>query len=72
MRGYEVLNPAELNPDPTASWHDCMRADIKALCGCDAISLLPGWEKSQGAHLELHVAHRIGLQVLFVSEITGD
>ena len=40
-----------------------MRADIKALCDCTHLVLLPGWENSNGAHLELHIAHRIGLKV---------
>jgi hypothetical protein len=62
--GEDVVNPAEINPDASLSWEECMRADIKALCDCDAIYLLPGWEKSKGAHLELHVAHRLGLKVL--------
>ena len=45
-----------------------MRTDIKALCDCDSIILLPGWEKSNGAHLELHIAHRIGLEIAYFSE----
>jgi nucleoside 2-deoxyribosyltransferase len=63
--GAQVVNPAEINPDGGLSWEQCMRADIKALCDCDAIVLLPGWEGSKGAHLELHVAHRLGLEVRF-------
>ena len=69
--GYEVANPVELNPDPAALWHDCMKNDIKALLDCDALALLPGWEDSHGAHLELHIAHRVGIKVLTANEITG-
>ena len=29
-QGFEVVNPAEINPDATLDWHACMRADIKA------------------------------------------
>jgi hypothetical protein len=67
--GYDVVNPAEINPDASKGWAECMRADIKALCDCDAICMLKGWEKSKGAHLELHLAHRIELEVLFAEEI---
>lgn len=66
--GHAPVNPADLNPDPAATWQDCMRADIKALCDCDALALLPGWMNSKGAHLELHIAHRIGLEIGTVAE----
>ena len=69
--GYHVVNPAELNPNPDTPWHLCMRADLKALLDCDAIVLLEGWQASQGAHLELHVAHRVGLEVLQAREVTA-
>jgi hypothetical protein len=61
--GYEVVNPAEINPGSDMSWAQCMRADIKALCDCDTIALLPGWMDSSGAHLEMHIAHRLGMAV---------
>lgn len=62
--GWDVVNPAELNPDTTMTWEECLRVDIRELCGCDAIALMPGWERSKGANLELHVAHRLGLEVI--------
>lgn len=37
--GWEVLNPAEINPDHTMAWADCMRRDLPALCTCDAMQL---------------------------------
>ena len=67
--GYEVINPAEVNTDQSMSWEQCLRMDIKHLCDCDAIALMPGWTDSKGAHLELHIAHRIGLKVLFVGDL---
>ena len=63
--GLDAVNPAEINPDIGMSWEACMRADIRALCDCDAIALLPGWERSKGAHLELHIAHRLGMAVVY-------
>lgn len=62
--GHEVVNPADLNPEPGKTWHDCLRTDIRELCGCDALALLPGWERSAGANLELHLAHRLGMEVI--------
>ena len=69
VRGYEAVNPAEITTAPGASWAQCMRADIKALCDCDAIALLPGWMDSSGAHLEVHIAHRIGLKCFAIDEL---
>jgi hypothetical protein len=68
--GYEVANPAEINPDKGMAWSECMRADIKALCDCDAIALLPGWRDSRGATLEQHIAERLGMCCFEVAELT--
>ena len=70
--GLDVVNPAEINPDAALPWQQCMRADIKALCDCDVIALLPGWENSKGAHLELHIAHRLGLKVRTLASLLMD
>ena len=61
--GYEVVNPAEINPDSAMAWADCMRADIKALCDCNAVATLPEWEQSKGATLEVHIAERLGMRI---------
>jgi hypothetical protein len=62
--GWEVVNPAEINPDPTAAWADCMRADIAQLVTCDSICMLPGWETSRGATLEHQIASALGMAVI--------
>lgn len=73
--GVDAVNPAEINPDSAMSWEQCMRADIKALCDCDTVAMLPGWERSKGAHLEVHIAHRLGMRVVsfgaLMEEIAG-
>jgi len=45
-----------------------LRRDLVALCSCDAIAFLPGWERSAGALLERHVAESIGLPCYRVTE----
>ena len=70
--GFEAINPAEVNPDASMPWEQCMRADIKALCDCDCIVLLPGWENSRGAHLEVHIAHRLGIKVQMLHSVLLD
>jgi hypothetical protein len=68
--GYEVVNPAEINPDGTLPWVQCLRMDIKALCDYHILALPPGWENSKSAHLELHIAHRLDLKVVMVEKLT--
>lgn len=59
--GYEVVNPAEINPNPNTGWVDCMRADIKQLVDCDTVALLPDWAKSRGARLEHSIAEALSI-----------
>lgn len=71
-RGHLVVNPAELeHPEwPGATnWQACLRGDIKAMMDCNTIALMRGWERSEGAHLELHIAHRIGMNIFHVEEL---
>ena len=68
-QGLDIINPAEINTDPSATWEQCLRKDLAALAGCDCLALLPGWEHSNGAHLELHIAHRLRMHILTVAEL---
>ena len=67
--GYDVVNPVDINPDPGTAWCDCLRNDLAALLTCDGLALLPGWQHSQGAQLELHVAHRVGIEIAMVEDL---
>ena len=67
QEGHQVINPAEINTDPAMAWETCMRADIAQLVTCQAIALLPGWQKSRGATLEHHIATQLGMQVIHLS-----
>lgn len=68
--GYDVVNPVDINPDPGVTWHQCLRNDLQALLTCDTLALLDGWMISQGAHLELHVAHRVGMRIVEACHVT--
>lgn len=68
--GHQVVNPAEINLDPAASWNDCMRADITQLVTCDTICMLPNWTRSPGATLECHIASALGFQVMLAGRST--
>lgn len=70
LRGYSVVNPAELNPDVTTSRYTCLRVDLAALVQCDALALLPGWEHSPGARREVENALSMGFIVAPVDAFT--
>lgn len=81
--GLEPVNPARLNPGPhpavnaTPAAHkayhqQCLRADVRALCDCELLVLLPGWELSEGAQLELHIAHRLGITPCRIEQLEKD
>lgn len=67
--GYRVVNPAEINKDAGSRWHDCLRKDLEQMLTCNTLALLDGWEHSNGAHLELHVAHRVGMRIVRAGDI---
>jgi hypothetical protein len=59
--GFDVVNPAEINPDG-GTWEECMRRDVALLVTCDHVATLPDWQKSQGASLEVYLADRLGIR----------
>ena len=74
--GHKPINPARLTPDCTwesaardalenaESWESCIRRDVEAMLDADSICLLPGWNTSRGACLELVLAVSMGYPVL--------
>lgn len=67
--GFQVVNPAEINADPTEGWASCMRKDIAQLVTCDGVALLPGWRRSRGARLERRLALVLGMSVTDVDRL---
>lgn len=81
-RGYDVVCPTEVNPGVgkpapdaprevhDAYWSECIRADIAAMAAeCGAIVLIPGWQYSKGAHMELGAAHRFAMRIVQLEEL---
>lgn len=68
-RGWEAVNPIKLHdPHPTELPQITLevsqlrlRKDVQELATCDAIFMLLGWERSQGAFLEFYIARALGL-----------
>lgn len=63
-RGFQVLNPAEnFGGDTTLAWETYMRQDVEDVIGADFVVVLPGWENSVGAKIEVTLATSIGTPV---------
>jgi hypothetical protein len=69
--GFQIVNPAEINIDPSAGWLECMRADIKQLVDCDGVALLPHWNESRGASIEHILIRDLGLRVYMAHHLIG-
>lgn len=54
--GFTAVNPFDNGLGPDADYAAHMLADIKMLIECKAILMLPDWDLSYGAKLELNVA----------------
>jgi hypothetical protein len=74
--GWFVYSPREndlekgIAPDPEGRplarpvpFKNLMRDDLWQVCDSDAVFVLPGWEYSAGAEIEVWVAHRVGVPV---------
>jgi hypothetical protein len=62
--GHEPVNPMTINHDHDQTWQSYMKADVKALCDCDAIYMLSNYKDSKGALIELQIANHLELNVL--------
>lgn len=62
--GYKVISPAQpALLDSQYDWKYCMRNSIDMLLKANSVALLPGWESSKGANLELQIAQALGYTV---------
>lgn len=61
--GWHVENPADHGIVQGAEWEDYLAYDLTRLGTCGAIYLLPGWQASKGATLEVHIAQALGMEI---------
>jgi len=61
--GYQVVNPAELDDGTPLSWVQCLKRDITKLLNCTGVATMPGWTKSKGASLEVHISKELDYSV---------
>lgn len=62
--GHEVRNPARMGHIEGGDWITYLKRDLLNVLEVDALCVLPGWDTSKGARLEVHVALELGLRVL--------
>ena len=79
-RGFEIINPAEQSNDlpkdvesgaaggiPRKEW---IRRDIIVILDCDGVAVLPNWQASPGARLEVQIA--VELERPIYDALTGE
>lgn len=71
-RGIETLNPVDIeNENDTGApqaWDWYMRRAIRMISGASGVCLLPGWQQSKGAQLEMIIAESLGLDIRPLNE----
>lgn len=55
-QGHIVFCPTELGTRDLRTWEAYVARDTEKLVACDAVAVLPGWEESRGALLEVFAA----------------
>jgi hypothetical protein len=63
-----VENPAENPRPPGGEWLEYMRMSLRQLSRVDALVMLPGWQNSRGARIEVDTALKLGFNVFTLEE----
>lgn len=64
--GHEPINPAREREGieyQGATWLDYMRHSLRDIADADGIAVLPGWNDSRGARIEIGLAEALDLPV---------
>lgn len=80
--GHDPVNPARLDGDtveaavaaagtpeaPVHTWEWYLRSSLGNLAAADGVVLLPGWQSSRGARLEVHLAQALGIPLFILRD----
>jgi len=61
----KFVNPTDL-ADKGTFWEAALKLCIRSLVACDGIAVLQGWEHSKGCLLELEIAGRLKIPVVYI------
>lgn len=64
-RGFEAVSPVDLPHDHDRTWESYMREDLRALLSCVAVYALDNWILSKGATVEVQLAQKVGIPVIY-------
>ena len=72
--GYSVINPSKVNDilPIDMSYDEYMEIDYKLLDMCEAIYMIPGWNKSNGSKLELERALSQKMRIMTVEDLVEE
>lgn len=68
--GYEVEDPSLNVGEPGWGWEQWMKQSIAQMLTCDGVAMLPGYQYSRGALVEMHLANDLRMDVRTVDEWT--
>lgn len=75
LKGWAVICPhanSILMDGPDIPAQTFLDGDLEIIQRCDAICMLPGWEKSEGSNMEYAHAIELGLEIYFGVEQVPD
>ena len=77
-KDFTIINPAkcinskalqEFINDEKFTYKYCLHRDINFIFHVDAVTVMPGWENSKGARLEVFVAASVGIPIYTVDSL---
>lgn len=70
--GFAVESPHAPGQVDGWEWSDYMRRGLQQLLTCDGVAVLPGWDASRGAMIEVNLACALGMPVRSVAQWVAD
>lgn len=69
QKGWNVVNPLNIDHQENSTWATYMLTDLAALIPCDAIYMLQDWNKSHGARIEHAFAIAMGKMIYYSASV---